>query len=96
MSEEIEKAAAQAEAREAATALRLREASAALVAANQELARIPVLEHRLAVAQEEKEELLRRLQEAGESFQEVTGSSSWRLTAPLRFLGRLRARRRSG
>jgi hypothetical protein len=96
MSEETEKVAARAAEREAATALRLRDASAALLAANQELARIPVLEHRLAVAEEENEELSHRLQDAGESFRELTGSSSWRLTAPLRALGRLRSRRRSG
>jgi hypothetical protein len=84
-----DRATAQAADREAATAERLRET-------NRELAKVPVLEHRLAAAEEENAELSRRLQEVGETLQELTGSSSWRLTASLRSLGRLRSRRRRG
>lgn len=54
----------------------LRETSAALLDANQSLARVPALEFRLKEAEEARVALL----------QEIESSLSWRLTAPLRRL----------
>jgi 2-polyprenyl-3-methyl-5-hydroxy-6-metoxy-1,4-benzoquinol methylase len=70
-------AVAQAAEREAATLGRLRETAAALLDANQELAQIPLLKYRLAELHQEHAHLWGR-------FNEIEGSRSWRLTAPLR------------
>jgi 2-polyprenyl-3-methyl-5-hydroxy-6-metoxy-1,4-benzoquinol methylase len=72
-------AVAQAAEREAAVVKRLRETAAALLDANQELAQIPLLKHRLADLHEEHAQIWGR-------FNEIEGSRSWRLTAPLRRL----------
>jgi len=80
------RAVAQAVGREVTAIERMRESSSALLAANQELARIPLLEHRLA-------ELEHRYTELSRHFSELLGSKSWRLTAPLRRLRRPRGRR---
>ena len=72
-------ALAQIAEREAAVVKRLRETAAALLDANQELAQIPQLKHRLAELHEEHAQLWAR-------FNEIEGSRSWRLTAPLRRL----------
>lgn len=79
--------AAQATAREAATAKRLRETAAALLDANQELAQIPLLKHRLAELHEEHARLYER-------YNAIEGSRSWRLTDPLRRLWLVLDRRR--
>lgn len=68
---------AQAAAREAALGKRLEETSRALVDANQELAQVPLLKHRLAELHEEHAQLWAR-------FNEIESSRSWRVTAPLR------------
>ena len=79
MENDARHALAQAAEREAAVVKRVREAAAALLDANQELAQIPQLKHRLAELHEEHSQLWTR-------FNEIEGSRSWRLTAPLRRL----------
>jgi 2-polyprenyl-3-methyl-5-hydroxy-6-metoxy-1,4-benzoquinol methylase len=73
-------ALAQASEREADLGKRLEKTSRALLDANQELAQIPLLKHRLAELHEEHAHLWAR-------FGEIEGSRSWRTTAPLRRLG---------
>jgi 2-polyprenyl-3-methyl-5-hydroxy-6-metoxy-1,4-benzoquinol methylase len=68
---------AQGQERERLADARLREVSKSLVDANQELAQIPLLKHRLAELHEEHADLWRR-------FNTVEGSRSWRMTEPLR------------
>jgi 2-polyprenyl-3-methyl-5-hydroxy-6-metoxy-1,4-benzoquinol methylase len=80
-------AVAQSAARESAATERLREASAALLEANQELAQLPLLRHRMEVLQEEHEHVCAL-------FAEVQSSTSWRLTAPLRRLALVLSARR--
>jgi protein-L-isoaspartate O-methyltransferase len=72
----------EAEARAAVTRAQLVETSTTLLDANQELAQIPVLRHRLDALEERHSDLSDR-------YHEVLNSTSWRVTAPLR-------RRRSG
>ncbi|MGN6276253.1 MAG: class I SAM-dependent methyltransferase [Solirubrobacterales bacterium] len=68
---------AQAGAREAELVKRLEKTGRALVDANQELAQVPLLKHRLAELHEEHAHLWAR-------FNEIESSRSWRSTAPLR------------
>lgn len=68
---------ARAAAREAEMAKRLEKTGQALVDSNQKLAQVPLLKHRLAELHEEHAQLWAR-------FNEIEGSRSWRLTAPLR------------
>ena len=85
--------AARSAAREAAATERLREAAAALLDANQELAQIPVMKHRMEVLREERDRIREQHDHLSELFAEMQGSTSWRLTAPLRRFGLLRRRR---
>jgi len=80
-------ALAQSAAREAAATERLRETAAALLDANQELAQIPLLRHRMEVLQEQYDHVC-------ELCVEMQGSTSWRVTAPLRRLSHALSRRR--
>lgn len=68
---------ARAEERKRLAEGRAREASSSLLEANQELAQIPLLKHRLAELHEEHAQLWGR-------FNELEGSRSWRFTSPLR------------
>lgn len=68
---------AQAVEVEMATRKRLEETAAALLDANQELSQIPVLRHRL-------ESLEALHTELSDRYHELLGSTSWRVTAPLR------------
>jgi ubiquinone/menaquinone biosynthesis C-methylase UbiE len=68
---------AQGQERERLADARLHEVSKNLVDANQELAQIPLLKHRLAELHEEHAELWGR-------FNILEGSRSWRMTEPLR------------
>ena len=77
---------AQSAAREAAATARLRETATALLDANQELAQIPVMKYRMEVLQEERDRVLEQHDHLSELFAEMQGSTSWRLTAPLRRL----------
>jgi len=70
--------------REAAIQRRLVEAETALLEANQELAQLPVLRHSLSELQQVHADL-------SERYHAILGSTSWRLTEPLR-----RIRRRGG
>jgi hypothetical protein len=56
---------------------RLHETSAQLVDANQELAQIPLLRHKLATLEEQHAELARE-------YHALLGSTSWKVTKPLR------------
>jgi SAM-dependent methyltransferase len=56
---------------------RLEETATALLEANQELAQIPLMRHRLA-------ELEHLHSDLSENYHQVLGSKSWRITAPLR------------
>jgi ubiquinone/menaquinone biosynthesis C-methylase UbiE len=69
----------QAVAREAGALERLHETSTALLDANQELAQIPLLHHRMATLEQQHAQLSAR-------YHELLGSSTWRWTAPLRRL----------
>lgn len=79
---EAERRAAEAEARAEALSERLEKASTALVDANQELAQMPLLKHRLAETYE-----LKASYEA--QLNEVLGSRSWQLTGFLRRVSRM-------
>jgi len=92
---EAEKSLLQSSQRENDAALRLHEASGALLDVNQELAQLPALEHRAGSLSEENAELAERLHEYQEALQQLTNSTSWRLTAPLRALGAMVSRNRS-
>lgn len=72
--------------RERAAEARLRESADALLDANRELVQLPLLQHRLAVLEEE------HLRVCG-LYSELCESRSWRLSAPLRRLRRLFAAR---
>jgi ubiquinone/menaquinone biosynthesis C-methylase UbiE len=76
---EAGRALREGQVREASLSERLRESSQALVDANQELAQMPLLKHRLAEMYGEKAVL-------GVQLQEVFGSRSWQLTGFLRKL----------
>ena len=79
-SEQVDNARAevlQAVEREQSALRRLQDTSNALLEANQELAQIPLLRHRLASLEERHGEL-------SERYAEVLDSTSWRITAPLR------------
>lgn len=67
----------QAVEREQSALRRLQDTSDALLEANQELAQIPLLRHRLASLEEKYGDL-------SERHQQVLESTSWRITAPLR------------
>jgi SAM-dependent methyltransferase len=67
----------QAIEREKSAERKLTDTSEALLEANRELARVPVLEHRLATLEARHGDLV-------EQYHEVLGSTSWRVTAPLR------------
>jgi ubiquinone/menaquinone biosynthesis C-methylase UbiE len=73
--------AAQAGEREAIAQGRLEETAAALLDANQELAQIPLLRHRLAAIEEQHAKL-------SAEYHALLGSTSWKITAPLRRGGR--------
>lgn len=81
---ETKKYLARVVAENEAIADQLRQASNSLLEANQHLAQVPVLKHRLEEAHAERQALMR----------EVEGSLSWRITAPLRRLSALRRRAR--
>jgi len=79
---------AEAERGLADVSARLRDTSTALLEANQELARIPVLESRLEELRAATARLEDELERARAKTRALEGSRSWRLLAPLR---RLRA-----
>jgi SAM-dependent methyltransferase len=66
--------------REQAAKAQLVETSESLLAANRELAQVPVLEHRLATLEELHRVIATR-------YNEMLGSTSWKITAPLRRRG---------
>ncbi len=74
---ESQRLLAQTEAQARLLEERLQETSRGLLESNQELAQVPLLKHRLAELHEEHAQLWGR-------FNELAGSRSWRLTAPLR------------
>ncbi len=78
---EAHRAVAQAMAKEQAASQRLEQANAALLEAEQRLARVPVLEHQLREHAQDNAVLRSRLTA-------LEGSITWRLTAPLRRLMR--------
>lgn len=85
---------AQAEARASATQDRLGETSAALLDANQALAQLPLLQHRLDEASRVLDEALAEAGDLRGLVAVYNQSNSWRITAPLRKLRRfLRFRR---
>jgi hypothetical protein len=67
-----------------------------LVAAEQRLASVPELEHRLRQAEAEKAALAAELRSTAATLEAVLGSPSWRLTAPMRRLRQLARRRHRG
>ncbi|HEX4308049.1 MAG TPA: methyltransferase domain-containing protein [Solirubrobacterales bacterium] len=71
----------QAVEREMKAGQRLQETSEALLAANRELAQVPVLQHRLESLEELHNDIAQR-------YNEMLGSTSWKITAPLRRRGR--------
>ena len=75
---------AQAQEREEQVRGQLEDTATSLLNANQELAQIPVLRHRLATLEELHGEIADR-------YHEMLGSTSWRITAPLRRIRRRRA-----
>jgi 2-polyprenyl-3-methyl-5-hydroxy-6-metoxy-1,4-benzoquinol methylase len=77
LEKESQQLLAQGQERERQADARLRGVSKSLVDANQELAQIPLLKHRLAELNDEHAELWRR-------FNVLEGSRSWRMTGPLR------------
>lgn len=79
--ENIRSEVAKAVERERAALKQLEETSAALLDANQELAQIPLLRHRLAMIEEQHAKL-------SAEYHAVLGSTSWKVTAPLRRGGR--------
>lgn len=81
-----QKKVAQAAERETEATRRLQETSAALLDANQQLVQIPVLEHRLTELQSHHDA---QYAELSARHAEALTSRSWRLTAPLRGIGRL-------
>jgi SAM-dependent methyltransferase len=70
----------QAGEREQAAKAQLVDTSESLLQANRELAQVPVLEHRLATLEEVHRVIATR-------YNEMLGSTSWRITAPLRRRG---------
>jgi ubiquinone/menaquinone biosynthesis C-methylase UbiE len=76
---EAHRAVAQAMAREQAVSQRLEQANAALLEAQQELAKVPVLEHRL-------QEQIEDTNHQHAKVAALEGSITWRITAPLRRL----------
>jgi ubiquinone/menaquinone biosynthesis C-methylase UbiE len=71
----------QAVEREMKAGQKLQETSEALLAANRELAQVPVLQYRLESLEELHNDIAQR-------YNEMLGSTSWKITAPLRRRGR--------
>lgn len=67
----------QAFEREQKAGQKLRETSEALLEANRELAQVPVLQHRMESLEELHNDIAQR-------YNEMLGSTSWKITAPLR------------
>jgi predicted nuclease with TOPRIM domain len=100
MKEDPRRLLARAESESAAVAERLRDATTALLDANQRLAQVPLLEHRMEGLRRENvwlveerrglEAEIARLREEVASLrariETIEGSRSWRLLAPLRRL----------
>jgi len=76
-SENVREDAMKAFERGNAALSQLHETSAALVDANQELAQIPLLRHKLATLEEQHREL-------SHEYHALLGSTSWKITKPLR------------